>query len=230
MTWRHEFFKPLSGFHHDISFVWHFFFYQKDVCDNTTVENFTISHFGTCAYGRLRYKQIHWYLIDSNFMPGVQQVKILSGRVRSWTGGSKSGGIYFHFQYRVELMNSVSSENGPSCTHKLAFLFPQLVAYSLISLFLWLTLFAYQSDVDLSQEDILIQEFISDQLLIYGRTFNTGIRTLITSLKPLRAYYIGSDFSHRVSDEQYNASDLRNTATYVTDRRHRKYSLRQVNV
>ena len=95
---------------------------------------------------------------------------------------------------------------------------------------LGLTLFAYRSDVDLSKEDILIQEFISDQLLIYGRTFNTGIRTLITSLKPLRAYYIGSDFSHRVSDQPYNASDLRNTATYVTDRPHGEYTLRQVNV
>ncbi len=89
--------------------------------------------------------------------------------------------------------------------------------------------FVYQSEIDLSQEDILIQEFISDQLLIYGHTFNTGVRVIITSLKPLRAYYMKTYFAHRVASKKFNATDLSDIMTYVTDGNHSIYDVCEVS-
>ena len=50
------------------------------------------------------------------------------------------------------------------------------------------------ADLDLSKEDILLQEFIDDPLLIDGYRFDIGVYTAITSINPLRVYMFNTDW------------------------------------
>ena len=53
---------------------------------------------------------------------------------------------------------------------------------------------------------------------------------MITSLKPLRAYYLKTDITHRIADGKYNTSDLSNIMTYVTDGLPTKSKIFSVNL
>lgn len=48
-------------------------------------------------------------------------------------------------------------------------------------------------NIDLSVQGTFVQEYIARPLLIDGRKFDVGIHTVITSLNPLRVYYIDGD-------------------------------------
>ncbi|XP_072016966.1 probable tubulin polyglutamylase ttll-15 [Amphiura filiformis] len=57
-------------------------------------------------------------------------------------------------------------------------------------------------DLNLDQ-DILVQEFISDQYLICGHSFNIGAYVLLTSIEPLRFYINHHEFNHRIAPEKF---------------------------
>ncbi|XP_072018038.1 probable tubulin polyglutamylase ttll-15 [Amphiura filiformis] len=71
-------------------------------------------------------------------------------------------------------------------------------------------------DLNLDQ-NILVQEFISDQFLIHGHSFQIGVFVLFTSIEPLRFYIIQHEFSHRIAPAKFSLDDFNHTRKYVTD-------------
>ncbi|XP_072016968.1 probable tubulin polyglutamylase ttll-15 [Amphiura filiformis] len=64
--------------------------------------------------------------------------------------------------------------------------------------------------------NILVQEFISDQFLVHGHSFQIGVWVLFTYIEPLR-FYIIPEFSHRLASAKFSLDDLNDTRKYVTD-------------
>uniref|UniRef100_A0A182NCV4 Uncharacterized protein n=1 Tax=Anopheles dirus TaxID=7168 RepID=A0A182NCV4_9DIPT len=66
-------------------------------------------------------------------------------------------------------------------------------------------------EIDFSNNDTFIQEFIDDPLLVDGYKFDIGVYTVITSLDPLRVYIYKGDILFRYCPVPYypfNASDV----------------------
>lgn len=58
-------------------------------------------------------------------------------------------------------------------------------------------------NVDMSKEGTFVQEFISKPFLIDGRKFDIGVYTIITSIDPLRVYFIDGDALFRFCPDEY---------------------------
>nr|XP_040227578.2 probable tubulin polyglutamylase ttll-15 [Anopheles coluzzii] len=66
-------------------------------------------------------------------------------------------------------------------------------------------------EIDFSNNDTFIQEFIDDPLLVDGYKFDIGVYTVITSIDPLRVYIYKGDILFRycpVPYHPFNASDV----------------------
>ncbi|XP_005107488.1 probable tubulin polyglutamylase ttll-15 [Aplysia californica] len=58
-------------------------------------------------------------------------------------------------------------------------------------------------ELDFSKDGTFIQEYVSNPLLIDGRKFDIGIYTVLTSISPLRVYFIGGDALFRFCPLEY---------------------------
>ena len=72
------------------------------------------------------------------------------------------------------------------------------------------------TDINLDQNS-LVQEFISDQYLIHGHTFQTGVYVLMTSIDPLRVYIYANEFNHRLAPEKFSKTNFDDPRSYITD-------------
>ncbi|XP_072042805.1 probable tubulin polyglutamylase ttll-15 [Amphiura filiformis] len=83
-------------------------------------------------------------------------------------------------------------------------------------------------DLDLDKEGV-IQEFISNQLLIHGHVAQFVAFVVVTSITPLRAYIYSTDPSGRIAPNKYEPDDFGNIDTYVTDGDHSKLLIDQAS-
>ncbi|XP_072044804.1 probable tubulin polyglutamylase ttll-15 [Amphiura filiformis] len=63
----------------------------------------------------------------------------------------------------------------------------------------------------------LVQEFISNPLLVTGRKFSIGVFVAFSSARPLRAYVLDKYMIFRYCGKLYDPADLSDPETYVTD-------------
>uniref|UniRef100_A0A158Q783 Tubulin polyglutamylase TTLL6 n=1 Tax=Elaeophora elaphi TaxID=1147741 RepID=A0A158Q783_9BILA len=70
-------------------------------------------------------------------------------------------------------------------------------------------------ELDLSDNNSFIQEYISQPLLIDNRKFDIGIYTVITSVFPLRVYIYGGDALLRFCSKDYEPFDANDIDKYV---------------
>ena len=52
-------------------------------------------------------------------------------------------------------------------------------------------------DMNLKSEEIFVQEFVDNPLLVDGYKFDIGVYTIITSIEPLRVYIYNGDILFR---------------------------------
>ncbi|GAB0100879.1 TTLL6 [Sergentomyia squamirostris] len=71
------------------------------------------------------------------------------------------------------------------------------------------------SDIDTSDNDTFIQEYMSNPLLVDGKKFDIGAYVVVTSVNPLRIYVYSGDYLLRFCPEEYNPFDRTNLDKYV---------------
>ncbi|VDN05258.1 unnamed protein product [Thelazia callipaeda] len=71
------------------------------------------------------------------------------------------------------------------------------------------------SEIDFSDKDSFVQEFISNPFLIDNRKFDIGIYTVITSVSPLRVYIFEGDVLLRFCPKDYEPFDKDDVDKYV---------------
>ncbi|XP_072042563.1 probable tubulin polyglutamylase ttll-15 [Amphiura filiformis] len=70
-------------------------------------------------------------------------------------------------------------------------------------------------DHDLNQKS-LIQQFIGNQFTVAGHAIQIGVRVILTSVEPMRAY-IFHDVSNRVANKPFYPINIADNQTYLTD-------------
>lgn len=70
-------------------------------------------------------------------------------------------------------------------------------------------------EIDFSDKDNFIQEFIGNPLLVDGYKFDIGVYAIITSVDPLRVYYYSGDILFRFCALKYHPFDPDNVNKYI---------------
>ncbi|XP_055527611.1 probable tubulin polyglutamylase ttll-15 [Wyeomyia smithii] len=70
-------------------------------------------------------------------------------------------------------------------------------------------------EIDLSNNETFVQEFIDDPLLVDGYKFDIGVYTVITSIDPLRVYIYKGDVLFRYCPVKYYPFDADNVDKYI---------------
>ncbi|XP_075976702.1 tubulin tyrosine ligase-like 15 [Anticarsia gemmatalis] len=71
------------------------------------------------------------------------------------------------------------------------------------------------SDIDISSNDIFVQEYVQNPYLVDGHKFDIGVYVVITSVDPLRAYWYKGDVLFRYCPAKYHPFDPNNLDKYV---------------
>lgn len=71
------------------------------------------------------------------------------------------------------------------------------------------------SDLDLSNDETFVQEFIDNPYLVDGYKFDIGVYTVITSIDPLRIYVYKADVLFRFCPKKYYPFDPEDVDKYV---------------
>ncbi|EAU76858.1 AGAP004427-PA [Anopheles gambiae str. PEST] len=72
-------------------------------------------------------------------------------------------------------------------------------------------------EIDFSNNDTFIQEFIDDPLLVDGYKFDIGVYTVITSIDPLRVYIYKGDILFRYCPVPYHPFNASDVDKYIVD-------------
>ncbi|CAB3981470.1 tubulin polyglutamylase TTLL6-like isoform X1 [Paramuricea clavata] len=70
-------------------------------------------------------------------------------------------------------------------------------------------------ELDVTESNSFIQEFIKNPLLINGRMFDIGVYTVMTSVNPLRVYIFTADVLIRFCTKDYHPFDANDLKKYV---------------
>ncbi|XP_019864292.1 PREDICTED: tubulin polyglutamylase TTLL6-like [Amphimedon queenslandica] len=72
-------------------------------------------------------------------------------------------------------------------------------------------------EINLNFEGSIVQEFITNPMIIDGRSFDIGVYVVITSINPLRVYVYGEEILWRFCAKNYYPFNPKNKRSYVVD-------------